>query len=76
MLIIFYTSVTLFTYHSKSNDVWERVGLVGLDVGWGPNWFGMHAPLVEALGPSPLMESSPFISIACHVHLFWPLFLF
>jgi hypothetical protein len=60
MLIIFYTSVTWFTYHSKSNDVWERVGLVGLDVGWGPNWFGMHAPLVETLGPSSLMESSPF----------------
>jgi hypothetical protein len=60
MLIIFCTSLTCFTYHSKSNDVWERVGLVGLEVGWGPNWFGMHAPLVEALGPSPLMESSPF----------------
>jgi hypothetical protein len=52
------------TYHSISPMmcpmVWERVGLVGLDVGWGPNWFGMHAPLVETLGPSSLMESSPF----------------
>jgi hypothetical protein len=56
----FCTSLTCFTYHNMSNDGWERVGLVGLDVGWGTTWFGMYAPLVEALGPSFVMESSPF----------------
>jgi hypothetical protein len=35
--------------------------MVGLDVGWGTNWFGMNAPLVEALGHKSQMESSPFI---------------
>jgi hypothetical protein len=34
------------------------VGMVGLDVGWGPKWLGMLAPLVEALGHFSLVESS------------------
>jgi hypothetical protein len=32
--------------------------MVGLDVGWGPKWLGMLAPLVEALGHFSLVESS------------------